>query len=97
MENFILWILAGVLLFNFITFFIYWIDKRKAKKKAYRIPEKTLHILALLAGVYGAVSAMLLFRHKTNKKSFYLITILIFLINLGYIAGLIFLYINHWQ
>ena len=46
------------------------IDKHKAKKKQWRIPEKTLFLSAILGGSIGALYGMHLFRHKTKHKSF---------------------------
>ena len=56
---------------NVLVCLIYGIDKLKAVKKKWRIPEKTLLILALL-GPLGALAGMLLFRHKIRKPKFYL-------------------------
>ena len=46
------------------------IDKHKAKKKQWRISEKTLFLSAVLGGSVGALYGMHLFRHKTKHKSF---------------------------
>lgn len=57
---------------NVVTFFIYGMDKWKAKKGKHRISEKSLLILAALGGSLGAGIAMWFFRHKTKKVKFYL-------------------------
>ncbi len=59
-----------LVLINLITFIIFAIDKTKAKKSKWRIPEKTLFILAAIGGSVGALAGMYTFRHKTKKKSF---------------------------
>jgi len=46
------------------------IDKQKAKKGSWRIPEKTLFLLTLLGGGIGTITGMYLFRHKTRKLYF---------------------------
>lgn len=46
------------------------IDKLKAKKRAFRIPEATLFTLALMGGSVGSILGMYLFRHKTKHKTF---------------------------
>lgn len=46
------------------------VDKRKAKKKLWRIPEATLFAIALLGGSIGSLVGMYLFRHKTKHLSF---------------------------
>ncbi len=55
---------------NLIGFFIMWLDKRKAKKGAWRIPEKTLFIITALGGGIGTIAGMYTFRHKTKKIQF---------------------------
>ena len=47
-----------------------WIDKRKAKKGSWRIPEKTLFIITALGGGIGTIAGMYTFRHKTQKLNF---------------------------
>ena len=55
---------------NLLGFFIMWLDKRKAKKGAWRIPEKTLFIITALGGGIGTTAGMYAFRHKTQKIQF---------------------------
>ena len=45
-------------------------DKRRAVKKQYRIPEKTLFLLGILGGSAGCLLGMYLFRHKTRHLKF---------------------------
>ena len=63
----LLWYLAAV---NVVTFTVYGIDKRKARRGAWRIPEKTLFLLPLLGGSVGALLGMKVFRHKTKHWYF---------------------------
>lgn len=63
----ILWYLLAINLFGF---FIMWLDKRKAKKGSWRIPEKTLFIITALGGGIGTIAGMYTFRHKTQKLNF---------------------------
>ncbi len=58
------------LIINLIGFAIMGIDKRKAIKGAYRIPEATLFCVALLGGSLGTTLGMNLFRHKTKHWYF---------------------------
>ena len=53
-----------------IGFFIMWLDKRKAIKGSWRIPEKTLFIITALGGGIGTIAGMYTFRHKTQKIQF---------------------------
>ena len=47
-----------------------YIDKQKAKKGKWRIPEKTLFIITALGGGIGTITGMYTFRHKTKKMIF---------------------------
>lgn len=67
-KNILLYLLA----INLFGFFIMWLDKRKAKKGAWRIPEKTLFIVTALGGGIGTIAGMYTFRHKTQKLNFVL-------------------------
>ena len=64
--NIILYLL-GINLFGIL---IMYIDKRKAQKGTWRIPEKTLLIVAMLGGAIGTMVGMYWFRHKTKKLRF---------------------------
>ncbi len=63
-------IIIYFIVMNLIGFFIMWLDKRKAKKGAWRIPEKTLFIITALGGGIGTTAGMYAFRHKTQKIQF---------------------------
>ena len=66
MQNIIIYFI----IINLIGFFIMWLDKRKAKKGAWRIPEKNLFIITGLGGGIGTIAGMYIFRHKTQKLGF---------------------------
>jgi uncharacterized membrane protein YsdA (DUF1294 family) len=55
---------------NVLTFLIYGIDKWKARRGKWRIPEDTLIWLAIAGGSVGALLGMYLFRHKTRHRKF---------------------------
>ena len=55
---------------NLVTFFAYGIDKYRAKRGAWRIPEKTLFLLPILGGSIGAIAGMKFFHHKTKHWYF---------------------------
>lgn len=63
-------ILAYFALITIVAFALMGIDKRKAKKGAFRISEASLFIAALLGGSIGSVAGMLVFHHKTNHWYF---------------------------
>ena len=62
----VIFIYVGLL--SLITFFAYGLDKLKAMGKKRRISERSLLLLAWLGGSFGAMTAMVLFHHKTNGK-----------------------------
>ena len=66
------WIVLALLLWNLIVFFIFGIDKAKAKKRRWRISEHTLLTCAFLLGSLGGLCGMKLFHHKTLHKKFYI-------------------------
>jgi len=68
---------------NVLTFLLYGIDKWKARRGKWRIPEETLIWLAIVGGSIGALLGMYLFRHKTRHKKFTLGIPAIFLIQMG--------------
>ena len=65
--NIILYYLLAV---NIATFFLYGIDKYKARKGRWRISEATLLMMAVIGGSIGAWSGMRLWHHKTMHKKF---------------------------
>ena len=63
-------ILGYLLAVNIATFFLYGIDKYKAKKGRWRISEATLLMMAVIGGSIGAWAGMRLLHHKTMHKKF---------------------------
>ena len=59
-----------ILIINIVAFAAFGIDKFKAKKGQWRIPEATLLLLALLGGSIGSLAGMYFFHHKTKHKKF---------------------------
>lgn len=55
---------------NVLTFLLYGIDKWKAKRARWRIPESVLLGLAAVGGSVGAWLGMRVWRHKTQHKKF---------------------------
>ena len=80
-------VIALVYLFvSFITFFLYWHDKNKAKNDRWRTPEKTLHLCSLAGGWPGALIAQRTLHHKSRKRSFQMIFATTILFNLVFVA-----------
>jgi uncharacterized membrane protein YsdA (DUF1294 family) len=61
---------------NLVSLGLYGWDKGQAKRSGARVPERTLHSLALLGGFAGAWLGMRLFRHKTQKSVFSVVLLL---------------------
>ena len=72
MQEIFTWqnIVIYFIVINLFGFFIMWLDKRKAKKGAWRIPEKTLFIITAIGGGIGTTAGMFVFHHKTQKIQF---------------------------
>lgn len=70
MEVFVKFILIYLLVINITTFFTYGVDKWKAKKSKWRIPEATLLWLAVVGGSVGALLGIKIWHHKTLHKKF---------------------------
>ena len=62
--------LIYLLIINFVGFFAMFLDKQKAKGGKWRIPEKTLFLLALIGGSLGTTIGMHAFHHKTKHWYF---------------------------
>ncbi len=70
--NGIITVVIYLVAINAVTFFVYGIDKWKAKRSMWRIPEATLLGLAAIGGSIGAWLGMRAWRHKTMHKKFQL-------------------------
>lgn len=83
-QNDFIWTVVGsswgilaiwLVLINVVTFFVFGLDKWKAKRKVKkesvrRVPEKTLFLLSAIGGSVGALLGMRVWHHKTLHKSF---------------------------
>ena len=62
--------IAYLVIINVVTFFMYGIDKWKAKRSKWRVSEATLLMLAVIGGSIGAWLGMKVWHHKTLHKKF---------------------------
>ena len=74
---------------SLLALVLYKADKEKAKRKKWRISEKTLLLTGFLGGAVGALVAMQLYRHKTKHWYFWAVNILGLIFQMG-IAAYIF-------
>ncbi|MBE5901733.1 MAG: DUF1294 domain-containing protein [Lachnospiraceae bacterium] len=72
-----------LLIVNALGFALMGIDKSKAKRHAYRIPEKVLFAAAILGGSIGSILGMYCFRHKTKHWYFVIGMPLILILQVG--------------
>ena len=78
--------LAGL---SVAAYAMYWLDKSAARRGGRRIPENTLHLLALLGGWPGALMAQRRLRHKTIKQPFQAIFWCTVVVNVAALAWLV--------
>ena len=94
MEN--IWIIIAVYLaiVNITGFIIMGVDKSKAKRRKWRIPEATLFLVAAIGGSRGSIAGMYTFRHKTKHWYFVVGMPAILVIQIALALGLYFAPIN---
>lgn len=63
-------LLIYLLIVNAVAFLLMLVDKQKAKRKLWRIPEATLLLSAAIGGSIGSLAGMYTFRHKTKHLKF---------------------------
>lgn len=68
--------LGVIAVISLIAFALYGADKVRAKRGAWRVPEKMLLGIGFLCGAPGALLAMQVFRHKTQHYYFYIVNVL---------------------
>lgn len=81
-------ILLYLTIINAAGFLLMLIDKQKARRGAWRIPEATLIWFAILGGSVGSLLGMYLFRHKTRHLKFTVGIPLILLLQLALVIAL---------
>lgn len=64
------YLIIYMVLMNLVGIVVMGIDKERAKRHAWRIPEKTLFLVSLLGGSVGTWAGMYMFRHKTKHWYF---------------------------
>jgi uncharacterized membrane protein YsdA (DUF1294 family) len=89
-----MWVLAAYVLLGVVSFGVYGFDKRAARRGDWRVSEASLHGIDLIGGVAGGLVAQVVFRHKTRKEAFVLVTALI---ALGHIVALALLVPGFWR
>ena len=81
--------IAALAVISLITLILYGADKSKAKRRAWRIPEKVLLGFSFLGGAVGGLLGMVLFRHKTKHWYFWCVNFVGLLWQIGLLIGLL--------
>ena len=84
----LIWYLSVI---NFTTWAAYGLDKGRAKSGKWRIPERTLLLLALIGGSLGALAGMIMFRHKTRKPKFFISVPVMFVVHCVIVVMLVYM------
>lgn len=87
----IILLICYFLIVNLIGFLSMYVDKRRARKHLWRIPETTLFIIAIIGGSIGSIVGMHLFRHKTRHWYFVYGMPAILIIQIALVALLLYL------
>lgn len=87
--NVILWLGIYLIVVNLAGFAMMGIDKSRARKRAWRIPEAHLMIVALIGGSVGSILGMWIFRHKTRHWYFAYGLPVILILQLAIVVALI--------
>lgn len=91
MDEVLLYIGIYIGVVNLAGFILMAIDKRKARRNKWRIPEATLFLFAIFGGSLGCILGMQLFRNKTLKPAFIIGMPVIFIIQVLIIIYILFL------
>lgn len=73
------YLLGYLFIVNLISLIIYVIDKYAASRSDNRIRESYLLFSGFFGGVIGSLIGMIMFRHKTKKKKFWILNVLFML------------------
>lgn len=76
----------SVVLWNIIAFLLMAVDKRKAKKKKWRLSERSLLLCAFALGGFGVLAGVIVLRHKTRKAKFKALLALALVVNIVILA-----------
>lgn len=87
METILLYMFAVA---GIIAFILFGTDKLLAKMGARRVPESVLMWLSFFGGATGALAAMVLFRHKTQKRKFIIGVPMMLLFQLSVLGAVLF-------
>ena len=88
-KTLLLFLVYQFISINLVTFLAYWVDKRAARRGAWRIPEKNLHQLEMLGGWSGALLGQKILRHKNKKKSYQAEFWFVIIMQVGFVVAVL--------
>ena len=77
------YLIEAYALVSLIALCLYGVDKRRAKRKKWRIAESVLLSVGFFGGAVGALLGMNLFRHKTRRWYFWAVNLLGLILQIG--------------
>ena len=80
------WVISAILAINLLGFVLAGVDKRRAVRKRWRIPERQLLLVAFLGGSVGLYLGFRVFRHKTRHPKFMIGVPLVLLLQVGLVV-----------
>lgn len=90
-EILLIIVFAAIAFMSIVAFILYGVDKRKAKREAWRIPEAVLLGWGFFGGACGALCGMKVFRHKTKHWYFWTVNILGLILHIAAIVAILVL------
>ena len=90
-EILLIIVFAAIAFMSIVAFILYGVDKRKAKREAWRIPEAVLLGWGFFGGACGALCGMKVFRHKTKHWYFWAVNILGLILHIAAIVAILVL------
>jgi uncharacterized membrane protein YsdA (DUF1294 family) len=90
-EILLIIVFAAIAFMSIVSFILYGVDKRKAKREAWRIPEAVLLGWGFFGGAIGALCGMKVFRHKTKHWYFWAVNILGLILHIAAIVAILVL------
>ena len=90
-EILLIIVFAAIAIMSVVAFILYGVDKHKAQKGAWRIPEAVLLGWGFFGGAVGALCAMKAFRHKTKHWYFWAVNILGLILHIAAIVAILVL------
>ena len=90
-EILLIIVFAAIAFMSIVAFILYGVDKRKAKREAWRIPEAVLLGWGFFGGACGALCGMKVFRHKTKHWYFWAVNILGLVLHIAAVVAILVL------